>query len=145
MDCSTPGLSVHHYLPEFAQTHVHPVSDAIQPFHALLPPSPLALNFSQLYECGCRYTCGWRSRPPQLPSDVFSGPQASVSLSEYHLSNLLKTKDSRQFRVHGSNISKGIMVTCYIFPKKKWRDLHLLPGSECALVLRPEYPWRIVV
>ena len=31
MDCSTPGLPVHHQLPELAQTHVHPVSDAIQP------------------------------------------------------------------------------------------------------------------
>ena len=41
-----PGFSVHHYLPEFPQTHVHWVSDAIQPSHPLLPPS-LALNFSQ--------------------------------------------------------------------------------------------------
>ena len=35
MDCSTPGLTVHHQLPDFAQTHVHPVSDAIQPLHSL--------------------------------------------------------------------------------------------------------------
>ena len=35
MDCSTPGLSVHHQLPEFTQTHVHCVSDAIQPSHPL--------------------------------------------------------------------------------------------------------------
>ena len=46
MDCSTPGLPVHHQLPEFTQTHVHWVSDAIQPFHPLLSPSP-ALNISQ--------------------------------------------------------------------------------------------------
>ena len=43
MDCSTPGLPVHHHLPKFTQTHVHWVSDAIQPFHLLLslllPPS----------------------------------------------------------------------------------------------------------
>ena len=37
MDCSTPGLPVHHQLPELAQTHVHPVSDAIQPSHPLSP------------------------------------------------------------------------------------------------------------
>ena len=42
-----PGFSVQHYLSEFAQTHVHRVSDAIQPSPPLLPPSPLALNFSQ--------------------------------------------------------------------------------------------------
>ena len=40
MDCSTPGLSVHHQLPEFTQTHVHWVGDAIQPPHPLSSPSP---------------------------------------------------------------------------------------------------------
>ena len=39
LDCSTPGLPVHHQLPEFTQTHVHWVSDAIQPSHPLLSPS----------------------------------------------------------------------------------------------------------
>ena len=47
MDCSTPGFSVHHHLPRFAQTHVHQVSDTTQPSQPLLPPSPLALNLSQ--------------------------------------------------------------------------------------------------
>ena len=44
---STPGLPVHHQLPEFTQTHVHRVSDAIQPSHPLSSPSPLAPNPSQ--------------------------------------------------------------------------------------------------
>ena len=47
MNRSTPGLPVHHQLPEFTQTCVHWVSDAIQPFHLLSTPSPLALNLSQ--------------------------------------------------------------------------------------------------
>ena len=47
MDCRTPGLPVHHQLPEFTQTHVHRVSDAIQPFHPLPSPSPPAFNLSQ--------------------------------------------------------------------------------------------------
>ena len=47
MDCSTPGLPVHHQLPEFTQTHVHWVRDAIQPFHPPLSPSPPAFNLSQ--------------------------------------------------------------------------------------------------
>ena len=47
MNCSTPGLPVHHQLPEFTQTHVHRVSDAIQPSHPLLSPSPPAPNPSQ--------------------------------------------------------------------------------------------------
>ena len=47
MYCSTPGLPVHHQLPEFTQTHVHRVSDATQPSHPLLSPSPPAPNPSQ--------------------------------------------------------------------------------------------------
>ena len=47
MNRSTPGLPVHHQLPEFTQTHVHQVSDAIQPSHPLSSPSPPAPNPSQ--------------------------------------------------------------------------------------------------
>ena len=47
MFCSTPGLPVHHQLPEFTQTHVHRVGDAIQPSHSLSSPSPPAPNPSQ--------------------------------------------------------------------------------------------------
>ena len=47
MNCSTLGLPVHHQLPEFTQTHVHRVSDAIQPSHPLSSPSPPAPNPSQ--------------------------------------------------------------------------------------------------
>ena len=47
MDCSTPGLPVHHQLPELAQTHPHPVSDAIQSSNPLLSPSPPTFSLSQ--------------------------------------------------------------------------------------------------
>ena len=47
MNLSTPGLPVHHQLLEFTQTHVHQVSDAIQPSHPLLSPSPPAPSPSQ--------------------------------------------------------------------------------------------------
>ena len=61
MDCSTQGFSVHHYLPEFAQTPAYWVSEAIQPSHPLSPPSPLALNFSQYHGL-----CQWVSSSYQL-------------------------------------------------------------------------------
>ena len=48
MNHSTPGLPVHHHLPESTQTHVHWVGDAIQPSHPLLSPSPPALNLSSI-------------------------------------------------------------------------------------------------
>ena len=47
MNRRTPGLSVHHQLPEFTQTHIHRVGDAIQPSHPLLSPFPPAPNLSQ--------------------------------------------------------------------------------------------------
>ena len=47
MKCSMPGFPVPHYVLKFDQTHVQWVSDAIQPFHPLSPPSPPALNLSQ--------------------------------------------------------------------------------------------------
>ena len=47
MNCSTPGLPVHHHLPEFTQTHVHQVRDAIQSSHPLSSLSPPAPNPSQ--------------------------------------------------------------------------------------------------
>ena len=60
MDCSMPGFPVLHYVPDFAQTHIHWVSDATQSSHPLLPPSPPALSFptsgsftmSQLFASG---------------------------------------------------------------------------------------------
>ena len=54
MNCSTPGLPVHYQVPEFTQTHVHRISDAIQPSHPLSSPSPPAPNPSQhqsLFQC----------------------------------------------------------------------------------------------
>ena len=54
MDCSMPGFPVHHQLPELTQTHVNRVSDAIQPFHPLLPllllPSILPSNRAKLQQ-----------------------------------------------------------------------------------------------
>ena len=47
MDCSPPGLPVHHQLPELAQSHVHRVGDTIQPFHPLSSPAPPTFNLSQ--------------------------------------------------------------------------------------------------
>ena len=79
MDCSTPGFPVLHYLPKFAQTHVHWVGDAIQPSHPLLPPSP-ALNLSQhqgLFQWVGPFCIRWPRycsfRFSISPSDEYSG------------------------------------------------------------------------
>ena len=57
MNHSTPGLPVQHQLPEFTQTHIHRISDAIQPSHPLSSPSPPAPNPSQ-----CQSLFQWVNR-----------------------------------------------------------------------------------
>ena len=48
MNCSKPGLPIHHQLPEFTQIHVHRVGDAVQPSHPLSSPSPPAFPFKDI-------------------------------------------------------------------------------------------------
>ena len=77
MDCSTPALPVLHYLPEFAQTHVHQVDDTIQPSHPLSSPSPPAFNlpsirvFSSELALHIRWPKYWSFRIS--PSNEYSG------------------------------------------------------------------------
>ena len=64
MNCSTPGLPVHHQLPEFTQTHIHRVSDAIQPSHPLLspsPPAPKSLPASESFPMSQLFASGGQS------------------------------------------------------------------------------------
>ena len=63
MDCNTPGLPVYYQLPEFTQTHVHWVGDAIQPSHALSSPSSPSFNLSwhQSFPLSQFFTLGERS------------------------------------------------------------------------------------
>ena len=78
MDCSTPGLPVFHHLSEFAQTHVHWVGDAIQPFCAVSHPSP-ALNlaqhqgFSSESALSIRWPKYWSFSFSISPSNEYSG------------------------------------------------------------------------
>ena len=70
MHCSTPGLPVHHQLPEFTQTHVHWVGDAIQPSHPLSSPSPPVFNLSQhqgLFQGISGQSIGVSALPSVLP------------------------------------------------------------------------------
>ena len=82
MDCNLPDFPVLHYYPEFAQTHVHWVSDAIQPFHPLKPPSPLVLSLSPhqvfSYESALciRWPKYWSFSFSISPSNEYSGWKA---------------------------------------------------------------------
>ena len=79
MDYSMPGFPVHHQLPESTLTHVHQVSDAIQPSHPLLPPSPPTFNLSQhghLFQesvLHIRWPNYWSFSFSMSPSNEYSG------------------------------------------------------------------------
>ena len=79
MDCSTPGLPVHHQFLEFAQTHVHRVGDAIQPSHPLsspllLPPIPSSIRvFSNESVLRIRWLKYWSFSFNISPSNEYSG------------------------------------------------------------------------
>ena len=80
MNLSTPGLPVHHQLPEFTQTHVHQVSDAIQPSHPccpllLLPPIPPSIRvFSNESALHIRWPRYWSFSFSISPSNKHPGP-----------------------------------------------------------------------
>ena len=79
MDCSTPGFPVHHQLPEFTQTHLHRVGDAIQPSHPLSSPSsrpsifPSIRVFSSESVLHMRWSKYWSFSFSISPSNEYSG------------------------------------------------------------------------
>ena len=73
IDCSTPGFPVHHQLPEFAQTHVHQVGDAIQTSYPLLSPSQPAFSLSQHQDL-----FKWVSSLYQVAKNIGASASASV-------------------------------------------------------------------
>ena len=77
MNRSTPGLPVHHQLPEFTQTHAHRVTDAIQPSHPLLSPSPPAPNPSQHLGLFHRVNSSHEAAKVQDPNSINSICQLS--------------------------------------------------------------------
>ena len=85
MNRRAPGLPVHHQLPEFTQTHVHPVSDAIQPSHPLSSPSPPAPIPPSLRVFSNESTL--RMRWPEYWSFSFSITLLPKNTQDYFLEN----------------------------------------------------------
>ena len=80
LNCSAPGSSVLHYLPELAQTHVHWVGDANKPSHPLSSPAPPAFNLSQHHPCFFQWVGSshqvakyWSFSFSMSPSSEYSG------------------------------------------------------------------------
>ena len=110
MDCSIPGFPVHHHLLELAQTHVHQVSDAIQPSHPLSPLSPPASIFPRIRVFSNE--SAFRIRGPNYwsfsisPSNEYSG-LISLRIDWFELlavQGTLKSSPTPQFKGLSSSV-----------------------------------------
>ena len=110
MNRSTPGLPVHHQLPEFSQTHVHWVGDAIQPSHPLSSPSPPAFNLSQHQGLS-----RWVSSSNQVAKGL-EYPLALIYLITGCL-HLWTTILQRPLPLHPSPLYPPIWSSLFFFPK----------------------------
>ena len=96
MDCSTPGFPVLHHLPELTQTHIHWVSDAIQPSHPVACPQSFSFSrsfpVSQLFKSGSQ-NIGASALAPALPMNIWGwlplGLTGLISLQSNGLSRVL--------------------------------------------------------
>ena len=133
MNCSTPGLPVHHHLPAFTQTHVHWVSDTIQPFHPLLSPSPPAHNlssirvFSNESALHIRWTKYWSFSSNISPSNEHPG---LISFRKDWL-DLLAVQETLNSLQHHS--SKASILQCSAFFILQLSHPYMITGKTIAL------------
>ena len=155
MNCSTPGLPVHHQLPEFTQTHVHRVGDAIQPSHPRSSPSPASnpsqhwslSQMSQLFAWGGQST-GVSALASFLPKNAQGWSPLEwtgwISLQSKGLSGVFSktTVQKHQFfgaccipwhGGHNSMIGQTASCSNYVFKCAGPRVTLWLEGKECML------------
>ena len=123
MDCSTPGLLVYHQLPEFSQTHVHWVSDAIQPSHLLLSLSSTPFNPSQhqdLFPVSQFFASGGQSiraiasesvLPMNIQDWVPLRWTGLISLQSKGLSRVFSNTTVQKHQLFGAQLSHPYMTT----------------------------------
>ena len=130
MNCSTPGLPVHHQLPEFTQTHVHRVGDAIQPSHPLLSPFPPAFNpsqhqsfpMSQLFAWGSQST-GVSALASFLPNNTQGWSPLEwtswISLQSKGLSRVFSNTTLQKHQFFGTQFSSESNSHIHTWPLEK--------------------------
>ena len=117
MNCSMPGLPVHHHLLEFTQTHVHRVGDAIQPSHPLLstsPPCPQSLPASDSFPMSQLFTSGGQIIGASVSASVFPmniqgwfslGLTSLISLQSKGLSRVFSSTTVWKHQFFGAQLS----------------------------------------
>ena len=172
MNCSTPGLPVYHQLPEFTQTHVYWVGDAIQPSHPLLSPSPPTFNlrvFSNELVLRIRWPKYWSFSFNNSLSNECSGlisfrmnwldlPRTIMSLLQHHSSKASILLHSAFFIVQLSQpymtTRKTTVLTRWTFVGKAMSlffnmlsrlVIACLPRSKCLLISWLQLPSAVIL
>ena len=131
MDCSMPGLLVHHQLLEFTQTHVHWVSDAIQPFHHLSSPSPPAFNLSQ-HQGLFQWVSSWHQMAKYWSFSFSISPSSEYSgLISFRMDWLDHLAVHGNFIQHHS--SKASILQCSAFFIVQLSHPYMTTGKTVAL------------
>ena len=134
MDCSIPGSSVLHYLPEFAQSYVHWVGDAIQPSYPLLPPFLPVLNLSQHQDLfqwvGSSHQV---AKVLELQHQSFQWIQDWFTLRLTDLMSLLSKGVSSIFS--STTVWKASILPCLAFSVIQLSHLYLTTGKIIALTI----------
>ena len=138
MNPSTPGLPVHHQLPEFTQTHVHRVSDAIQPSHPLSSPSPLSFNLYQH-----QGLCNPRDSQESSPTPQFKTFNSSV-LRFLYSPALTSIRDSRKTIALTRRTFVG-KVMSLLFNMQSRLVITFLPKSKCLLNSWLQSPFAVIL
>ena len=130
MNCSRPGLPVHHHLPEFTQTHIHWVHDAIQPSHPRSSPSPPAPNPSQHQSLFQRVSSAWGGQSTGASALASFLPKKSqdwsplewtgwISLQSKGLSRVFSNTTVQKYQFFGTQLSSQSNSHIYTWPLEK--------------------------
>ena len=129
MNCSIPGLPVHHQLPEFTKTHIHRVSDAIQPSHPLVPfsscpqslPASESLPMSQVFSWGGQST-GVSALASCLPKNTqgwSSEWTGWISLQSKRLSKVFSNTTVQKHQFFSTQLSSQSNSHIHTWPQEK--------------------------
>ena len=134
MDCSTPGFPIHHQLLQLAPTHVHPVSDVMQPSHPLSSPSPPALNLSQhqgLFQWVSSSLQVAKVLVFQLQHQSFQWIFRTDFLQDWLVWSPCSQRDSQEFS--STPHSKGSIIWCSAFFMVQLSHPYITAGKTIAL------------
>ena len=140
MNCSMPGLPVHHQLLEFTQTHVHRVDDAIQPSHPLSSPSPPAPNLSQHQSFPMSQLFMWGGQSIGVSASASVFPKNTQDWSPLGWTGWISLQSKGLSRVHKSLLqhhsSKASILPCSAFFIVQFSHLYMTTGKTIALTSR---------